>query len=98
MQCVSTFSHFDDSVLSLASNDPNLSTFYAGCKDGLVAKFWRRKLPTSNNFDSLYRGLSIASHQSGTLRRRNRIEIEENVDCVALLKQSSAVLNVRVLG
>ncbi|KAJ3122618.1 hypothetical protein HK098_002704 [Nowakowskiella sp. JEL0407] len=43
-RCVVTYTHYDDSVWSLASNHPNLEVFWAGGRDGLVTKVGRRRM------------------------------------------------------
>ncbi|KAI9205845.1 uncharacterized protein BJ171DRAFT_53948 [Polychytrium aggregatum] len=43
-RCVVTYTHHTESVWALASNHPNLETFWAGSRDGLVTKFNRRRL------------------------------------------------------
>ncbi|KAI8824319.1 uncharacterized protein EV422DRAFT_565017 [Fimicolochytrium jonesii] len=49
-KCMHTYSHFEDSVYSLYSTDPDLDTFWTGGKDGWVTKVSRSKtLDTSDD-------------------------------------------------
>ncbi|KAI8801164.1 hypothetical protein BJ742DRAFT_40981 [Cladochytrium replicatum] len=43
-RCLVTYTHNNDSVWSLTSNHPQLETFWAGGRDGLVTKMSRRRL------------------------------------------------------
>ncbi|KAI8809974.1 hypothetical protein BJ742DRAFT_770779 [Cladochytrium replicatum] len=43
-RCLVTYTHNNDSVWSLTSNHPELETFWAGGRDGLVTKMSRRRL------------------------------------------------------
>jgi len=49
-RCVITYTHFADSVWTLHSNHPDLETFWAGGKDGIVCKVNRN--PPGRGLDS----------------------------------------------
>ncbi|KAJ3089985.1 hypothetical protein HK102_005000 [Quaeritorhiza haematococci] len=48
-RCVVTYTHNEAPVWCLASNDADLSTFFAGAKDGWVTKMSRRRLTTNDS-------------------------------------------------
>ena len=56
-RCVTTYTFFEDSVLCLASCSPYLTTFWAGCRDGHVAKTSR--VPSSSNQDDMWESVVI---------------------------------------
>ncbi|KAJ3210473.1 hypothetical protein HDU82_008053 [Entophlyctis luteolus] len=43
-RCMVTYTHYEDSVWCLYSNHPDLDTFWAGGRDGLVTKMSRRRV------------------------------------------------------
>ncbi|KAI8614390.1 hypothetical protein BC830DRAFT_1082008 [Chytriomyces sp. MP71] len=43
-RCMVTYTHYEDSVWCLYSNHPDLDTFWAGGRDGLVTKMSRRRM------------------------------------------------------
>ncbi|KAJ3029616.1 UNVERIFIED_CONTAM: hypothetical protein HDU68_011651 [Siphonaria sp. JEL0065] len=43
-RCMVTYTHYEDSVWCLYSNHPDLDTFWAGGRDGLVTKMSRRRI------------------------------------------------------
>ncbi|KAJ3096005.1 hypothetical protein HK100_005669, partial [Physocladia obscura] len=78
-RCMVTYTHYEDSVWCLYSNHPDLDTFWAGGRDGLVTKMSRRRIG----------GGGAGTGGAGESKSR-RID-DELVDCVAICKENGPV-------
>ncbi|KAJ3074715.1 hypothetical protein HDU98_010509, partial [Podochytrium sp. JEL0797] len=91
-RCMVTYTHYEDSVWCLYSNHPDLDTFWAGGRDGLVTKMSRRRIG-GGNAPSTVGGAGAVGGGSGTLERAGsglRMD-DELVDCVAICKEDGPV-------
>ncbi|KAJ3261659.1 hypothetical protein HDU77_000773 [Chytriomyces hyalinus] len=75
-----TYTHYDDSVWCLYSHHPDLDTFWAGGRDGVVTKVSRRRM-----------GGGVSNGGAGGPGEvKMRVE-DELVDCVAICKEEGPV-------
>ncbi|KAJ3283842.1 hypothetical protein HDU79_008734 [Rhizoclosmatium sp. JEL0117] len=88
-RCMVTYTQFEESVWCLYSNHPDLDTFWAGGKEGLVTKMSRRRVGGGDVGERSGTG-GVNGGGTGERKKGGRLE-DELVDCVAICREDGPV-------